>query len=195
MEPLDEKFWTSRYQQADTGWDTGSITTPLKEYVDQLQNKQLEILIPGAGNAHEAEYLFLNGFTNTTVVDLSEEPLKNLKKRVPAFPDKQLIQGNFFDLEKKFDLVIEQTFFCAIDPALRAAYAKKMHEVLKPGGKLVGVLWDAEMNKEHPPFGGNKTEYLGYFEPYFEIRKMEACYNSIKPRAGREMFILLVNKA
>ncbi|SHI83533.1 Thiopurine S-methyltransferase (TPMT) [Algibacter luteus] len=52
-----ENYWTQRYNERQTGWDVGKPTTPLKTYIDQLKNKSLKILIPGAGNAYEAEYL------------------------------------------------------------------------------------------------------------------------------------------
>ena len=64
-------FWDTQYQEGNIGWDVGSITTPLKAYFDQLTDKSLAILIPGAGNAYEAEYLNKLGFKNITVVDIS----------------------------------------------------------------------------------------------------------------------------
>ena len=50
-EQFDAAYWQQRYQSGLTGWDTGGITTPLKEYFDQLQNRHLRILIPGCGHA------------------------------------------------------------------------------------------------------------------------------------------------
>lgn len=188
---LDEAYWSQRYAQQETGWDTGGITAPLKAYVDQLTDKNSTILIPGAGNAHEAEYLFKAGFPNVFVCDLAIEPLQNLSARCPGFPKTQLLHANFFDVQHTFDLVIEQTFFCAIDPSLRPAYYAKMAELLKPGGRLVGLMF-SKVGDGPPPFGGSKEEYLGYIqaEP-FRIHTFEDCYNSIKPREGRELFVNL----
>jgi len=187
---LDKDFWESKYETLETGWDTGGITDPLKTYIDGLDNKNISILIPGAGNGYEAEYLHLNGFKNVDVIDLARHPLINLKSRVQEFPDSQLIQGDFFELDKKYDLILEQTFFCALDPTLRPAYAKKMSELLYSGGKLVGLLFDFALSETGPPFGGSREEYLSYFEPYFKIKRLEKCYNSIKPRMGNELFII-----
>ncbi len=191
---LDAHFWTERYKQGATGWDTGAITTPLKVYFDQLTDKNFKVLIPGAGNAYEAEYLFGLGFQNVWAVDLSSEPLTHLQQRVPAWPPNQLIEGDFFEQQGQFDLIIEQTFFCAIDPKLRQQYAKKMSELLKPGAKLVGVLFNDKLNDDRPPFGGNESEYRQYFEQWFDFKVFEPCYNSLAPRAGRELFIQLVKK-
>lgn len=187
----DKNFWDQRYLDGLIQWDAGSITTPLKEYFDQLENKAVKILIPGAGNAHEAEFLFKKGFSNVSVLDISDLPLKNIKSRIPAYPIDQLIQKDFFDFEGKFDLIIEQTFFCALDPSLRPAYAKKMYDLLLPGGKLVGLLFDDQLNTDKPPFGGTKDEYISYFRDYFRFQVFEKAYNSIEPRAGRELFMIL----
>ena len=69
-----------------------------------------------------------------------------------------------------------------------------MHELLVDGGKLVGLLFDFPLTEDGPPFGGNKEEYLTYFEPHFEIAIMERAYNSIQPRSGRELFVKLEKK-
>jgi SAM-dependent methyltransferase len=194
MNKFNKDFWTARYQNNETGWDLGEPSTPLKEYIDQLNNKNLSILIPGAGNAYEAEYLFNKGFKNITVIDISSEPLKNIQKRLPDFPKENLIHGDFFDHTKQYDLIFEQTFFCALNPSLRNDYVKQMHNLLKPKGKLVGVLFTNPLNTEMPPFATTKEEYIAYFSPKFNFKVLENCYNSIIPRAGRELFINLEKK-
>lgn len=189
---LDAAYWSQRYLGKQTGWDVGAISTPLKDYADQLTNKEIRILIPGAGNAYEAEYLADLGFPNVYVCDLASEPLQNLLKRRPDFNSSHLLQQDFFLLEDtRFDLVLEQTFFCALRPSLRQAYFDKMARLLKPGGRLVGLLFDDDLNQEGPPFGGHKAEYLRYIPGAFRIHSFAPCYNSIKPRQGRELFMNL----
>ena len=191
---LNKEFWNDKYISSKTGWDVGEITTPLKEYFDQLNNKKVKILIPGCGNAYEAEYLFKNKFLSTFVLDYSEHALSNFKKRVPEFSKKNLLNNDFFNAEGKYDIIIEQTFFCAIQKNKRRDYFVKMHELLKPNGKLVGLLFDDSLNEDHPPFGGSKSEYKNYFEPYFNIKVFSTAYNSINSRKGRELFMNLIKK-
>ena len=191
---FDKTFWSKRYQEQQTGWDIGYISTPLKSYIDQLTTKDIKILIPGAGNGYEAAYLFDTGFKHTYVLDIAQEPLDNLLARNTKIPKEQLINTNFFEHIGNYDLIIEQTFFCALNPELRANYAKKMSELLCKGGKIVGVLFDFPLTEKDPPFGGSAEAYLNYFKPYFDIKVMERCYNSIKPRMNNELFIILVKK-
>ena len=192
----EEQYWSNRYEEEKTGWDIGYPSTPLKEYIDQIENKELRILIPGAGNAYEAEYLFEQGFNNVYVLDISKNPLEAFQKRVPNFPEENLIHASFFEFEGQFDLILEQTFFCAIDPSPdnRKMYAKKVSKLLKSKGKLVGLWFTHSLDKGGPPHGGTKQEYESYLNPYFEFKIFEPCHNSIKPRAGKELFGIFIKK-
>lgn len=189
---LDPAYWNNRYLNNDSGWDVGKVSAPLKTYFDQLPDKTISILIPGAGNAYEAEYLFNEGFLNVYICDLADWPLQNFLKRCPTFDPQHLLHQDFFEMQNRtFDLIIEQTFFCALEPWYRSAYFIKMAKLLKPNGRLVGVLFDDVLNTDKPPFGGTKEEYLTYIKSPLRIKTLEACYNSIKPRAGRELFMNL----
>ena len=184
-----EKYWTQRWQEGRTGWDLGQVSPPLKDYFDTLANKSMRILIPGCGNAHEAAYLHGLGFTNVFLVDIASMPLENFKRQFPDFPEEHLIHGDFFDLQGKFDLIVEQTFFCAIDRNLREYYVQKMRELLNSGGRLVGLLFATEFAADGPPHGGSEAEYRTLFSKHFADCKILPCHNSIAPRQGNELFI------
>lgn len=195
MKTLDENYWSERYAGNDTGWDLNGISTPLKEYFDQLTDKDIAILIPGCGSSYEAAYLLQLGFTNITLIDIAAVLCNKLRKQFHSNLDTEIkiICDDFFQHNSQYDLIIEQTFFCALDPSLRKEYAAHMHQLLRPGGKLTGVLFNRHF-EGGPPFGGNEAEYGQLFEPFFEIAKMEPCYNSIAPRSGTELFFQLINK-
>jgi methyl halide transferase len=196
---ITEGYWTNRYNDQNTGWDIGYPSTPLKEYIDQLSDKNIRILIPGAGNAYEAEYLIAQGFTNVFVMDISPIPLQQFAERNPEFPKAQLLEVNFFKHKGKYDLILEQTFFCSFEPTFenRNNYAKQMNELLNINGQLVGVWFDiplVEGNMDKRPFGGTKEEYLSYLDNYFTTKTFEPCHNSIAPREGQELFGIFKKK-
>jgi SAM-dependent methyltransferase len=188
MQILDDNYWSSRYAQHQTVWDLQKVSPPLQAYIDQLKSKDLRILIPGCGNAYEADYLVQQGFVNITLIDISEALTRQLQQHFAGSPV-QVLHGNFFAHAGTYDLILEQTFFCAIDPALRPAYVQQMHRLLAPGGRLAGVLFHRAF-EGGPPFGGSSTEYAALFSPYFSVKTLAPCYNSIAARAGSEVFLI-----
>lgn len=185
---LDKDYWTNRYLTSDTGWDIGEASRPIKEYIDQLEVDDKKILIPGCGYGHEGEYLWRKGFRNVYFLDFSELPLEYIKARCPDIPSDHFICKSIFDLEDSFDLILEQTLFCALDPSLRKDYVKKLASLLTPSGKIVGLLFGKEL-EDGPPFGGTKPEYLKLFGEHFSEIYIEDCYNSVPKREGSEVFI------
>lgn len=191
MMNLNKEFWEDKYANNQLRWDIGHISTPLKAYIDQLSNKEQKILVPGAGNGYEVGYLYEQGFSNVFVIDIAEQPLKNIICENPDFPERHLLQMDFFDYEENnFDLILEQTFFCALNPSLRGSYVSKMHDLLHENGNLVGLLFDFPLTKKGPPFGGDIEAYRKLFRQYFKIKILEKAYNSIEPRKGNELFFI-----
>ncbi|QEC46075.1 methyltransferase domain-containing protein [Pseudobacter ginsenosidimutans] len=188
---FDAAYWDDQYLHYKPGWDIGSPSTPLKEYIDQLTDKNTRILIPGCGNGYEAEYLLQQGFQHVTVIDLSPVLTKSFTEKLQSYAGKQLtvITGDFFDHTGQYDLILEQTFFCVFPPQYREKYVQHVQELLAPGGIIAGVLFNREFDSA-PPFGGKMESYIPVFQKYLDLMKMEPCYNSIKPRQGAEVFFI-----
>ena len=191
---LGKLYWNKQYESNTTGWDLGEVSPPIKAYIDQIENKNCRILIPGCGNTYEADYLLQQNFTNITIIDIAPTLVKKLNIKYADNPNIHIILGDFFTHEGQYDLIIEQTFFCAINPTLRELYVKKMNELLAPNGKLMGVLVNRTFDVQGPPFGGSQDEYKKSFEPNFDFMHFIPCYNSYHKRANTELFILLQKK-
>ncbi len=191
---LDQHYWNTRWEQREMGWDIGYASPAIATYMAQYPNKQAAILIPGCGNAYEAEYLVAKGFTNITLIDIAPNPVAALQKKFVNTPQVNVACGDFFHHEGKYDLMIEQTFFCAILPDKRKEYVEKAASLLNKKGRIVGLLFDKVFEKQGPPFGGSEEDYRNIFVSHFEIKKMEHCYNSIPARAQSEVFINLIKK-
>ena len=191
---LDGNYWSNRYNDGTSFWDLGEVSPPLKNYIDQFSDKNKRILIPGCGNTYEADYLLTQEFTNIAVIDIAPTLVMKLKEKYKDNPHIKIIFGDFFKHEGQYDLILEQTFFCAIDPSLRKNYAAKMPQLLAPNGKLVGVLFNRRFEEQGPPFGGSKNEYELMFAKGFIFKTFEPCYNSFSKRKDAELFINLVKK-
>ncbi|MEI6265591.1 MAG: methyltransferase domain-containing protein [Sphingobacteriia bacterium] len=190
---LDAEYWSERYESNTAQWDLGQVSPPIKHYIDQLTNKNCRILIPGCGNSYEAAYLLEKGFTNITLIDIAPALVDNLKRKFEGNPSIEILLGDFFELKQLFDLIIEQTFFCALSPSLRPNYVNQMKTLLVPNGKLVGLLFDRDFDGG-PPFGGSKNEYINLFESDFDFKTFDSCYNSFVKRQESELFMIFVRK-
>jgi len=190
-------YWEARYREKLTGWDVGYASPALTEYAKTAIKMENKILIPGAGYGHEAKFLFREGYRHVYVCEFSESAISDFKMNCPEFPDENIFKVDFFALEKTnlFDVILEQTFFCAIHPELRKKYFEKCHQLLSKGGKLAGVLFNTYFENPGPPFGGTEEEYIKILElNKWKILKWEACRNSIEPRKGREWWMELQKK-
>ncbi len=188
---LDAEYWNLRYNTDRTGWDMHQASPPLTDYIDTLQNTELKILIPGCGNAHEAVYLLDKGFKNVTLIDISEVVICRLAEKYKDQPINIVCQ-DFFQHEGEYDLILEQTFFCTLSLTMREKYMEKCFELLVPGGKIAGVLFNKPIGMPGPPFISGDEEYKRIFNSKFTIARYEDCKNSIAPRLGTEVFFEVV---
>jgi len=190
---IDKDYWNGLYQSNEIGWDIGYPSPALATYIDQLDNKDIRILIPGCGNSYEAEYLLEKGFTSVTLIDIAPELTAALETKFRNVEGNRIriITGDFFEHQGHYDLILEQTFLSALPPELRNQYTATMHRLLQPGGKLAGALFSKHFD-DSPPYGGSEQEYRELFSEKFDIKTLAPCYNSIERREGSEVFINLV---
>ena len=187
-------FWENKYEKGEIGWDLGSETPVFSAISETL--KPGNVCILGCGNGYDAISFSKKGF-NVTAVDFAETPIKNINKIANNLSlTINTIQEDIFDLTPKynnsFDYILEQTCFCAIDPKNRAQYRNLAYDLLKVGGKLIG-LWmplDKDIKEGGPPFGVEEDEVKNLFSKQWKIK--EDCFpvESIEARKGKEKLIV-----
>jgi methyl halide transferase len=191
---LDQNYWNTRWETGATGWDIGFAAPAIVQFMQQETDKNAAILIAGCGSAHEAAALVEMGFTDITLIDIAPEAAQKLREKFSNTPEIKVLCADFFEHTGVYDLVVEQTFFCAIDPHLRPHYVEKMASLLNPKGRIIGLLFSKEFTFAGPPFGGTAAAYKGLFKPLFEIKMMENTPLSIPQRMGTELFIIFQKK-
>ncbi len=192
---LDSEYWNSRWENQQTGWDVGYASPAIADYMAVYPDKNAGILIPGCGNAYEAEQLVAAGFTDITLIDIAPKACALLEEKFAEVPTIKILCADFFSHTGHYDVMIEQTFFCAIPTNRRKDYVQQAAALLNKNGRIIGLLFNRMFEHQGPPFGGSAEEYEQIFTPYFDIKTMEPCRNSIPPRAGTELFIDLIKKS
>ena len=193
---LSKGYWNNRYISSQTGWDLAGVSPAIKRWFNQQKNKKLKILVPGAGLGHEVKYGFDHGFRNIYYMDFASKASETFLKKNNTFPKSQILTGDFFKFESKikFDVIIEQTFFCAQHPNKRMDYVNKTHDLLRNQGILIGLLFNIDFESEGPPYGGRMEEYRDIFTQKFTFNAFELCNYSVKPRKGYEIWMELTKK-
>ena len=187
-------FWEQRYEKGEIGWDLGAETPVFTAISEKL--KPGKVCILGCGNGYDAISFSKKGFS-VTAVDFARTPINNLQIAARSLSlSIETIKKDIFDLipdySSQFDYIIEQTCFCAIDPRKRQQYGNLVHDLLKVGGKLIG-LWmplDKDIIDGGPPFGVKENEIKKLFSTKWKI--IEDCFpiQSIEARKGREKLIV-----
>ena len=132
--------WEALYQEGDTGWDRGEVSPALYQYLEAGAFDGVKsVLIPGCGRGYEVVELAKRGF-DVMALDLAPSAITYLKQALKQ-SDVQASTAcvNIFEYsnEQAFDVIYEQTCLCAIEPSERQAYADRVHDWLKPQGKLL----------------------------------------------------------
>lgn len=193
MDNMDARYWQNRYLQGDTSWDIGGISPAILDYLQALPADTGRILIPGAGKAHEAAWLREHGFPDVWVCDWAEAAITEFLKHCPGFPAEQALCRDFFTLEGPFDLILEQTFVSALPPERWGDWAAHCASILRPGGRVAGLLFASAFEKPGPPFGAVQEVYETIFRPHFAHLAIGPCTRSIPPRMGNELFFEAFN--
>ena len=188
-EDLTPEFWGAKYRVADWGWDLGQVSPPFVKVWESGLLKPGRMLIPGCGRGWEALYFAEKGF-KVTALDFAPEALIEVERRAnEAGLEIDECRQDFLNLSPEligcFDVILEQTCFCAIHPTQRPRYVAAAKSCLKPGGELIGLFYSTR-ERGGPPFDTDPEDVRRLFEPFFELEHFALTPNSHPRRLGQE---------
>ena len=191
-------YWERSYRSGEMGWDLGKSTPILNQWIETCKDP-LTICVLGAGNGWDAVNFAKKGHF-ITAVDFAESPVKNMQAAARHSDLKmEILHMDIFELNliysNKFDVVIEYTCFCAIDPSRRREYLEMVRHILKPKGELVGLLFpiDKDPSDGGPPYAVELDPTIKLISEYLSLIIQEVPTMSIKQREGREIFVIFRN--
>ena len=182
--------WEAYYQSGETPWDKGEAHPALVRW---LQSHQVagRILVPGCGSGHDVRLLASRPMTEVVGLDLAPSAALAASRFACAGGERYLT-GNFLHANcpgELFDWIFEHTWVCAIDPALRPAYARSAATRLRPGGRLLAIFYcnPGHGGVDSPPYGCSLPEVGRLFGPWFDLVAEESNIETFTGREGREV--------
>jgi 2-polyprenyl-3-methyl-5-hydroxy-6-metoxy-1,4-benzoquinol methylase len=133
-----QEFWQERFEKNETGWDRGSASPQLLNWLGSGALQPCRIAVPGCGSGWEVAELAGRGF-DVTGIDYTAAAVE--KTRALLFGrtlEAEVLQADVLTHQPQtlFDAIYEQTCLCAIHPEYWIQYAKQLHAWLKPEGSL-----------------------------------------------------------
>ncbi|MBI2526517.1 MAG: methyltransferase domain-containing protein [Candidatus Rokubacteria bacterium] len=193
-------FWEALYASRSDGWELGHPAPPLTSWLSAgnafpaARAGPASVAVPGCGRGHDARLLARAGYR---VSGFDFAPAAIAEARALAQADGvevTLEQRDVFtlagDCEGLFDGVWEYTCFCAIEPARREEYARVIHAILRPGGRLLACFYPLREGTDGPPFPVSVAEVERVLSPHFGILEAGPPAESVERRRGLEWLVL-----
>lgn len=198
-DPNTPEYWDNVYREdAPNGaprWDIGGPAPPIVRMLAGglcPVEPPASVLVPGCGTGHEAAHLAALGH-NVVGVDWAESGVAAARDRLAPWPHAAVEQADFFSLPERadfaggFDLVVEHTFFVAIDPSRRTEYAAVVEACLRRReGWYLGLFYN-HRRPGGPPWDADADAVRAAFaRPGWQLVHWEMPEDSTPHRQGKE---------
>lgn len=181
---LGPEHWEALYLEGRMPWDAGGVPRELETFVDAGPIGR-RVLVPGCGSAYEAAHLAATG-SQVLAIDFSAAAVTRARA-VTAGSGAVIMQADFFELAgRRYDLIYERAFMCALTPDRRFDWARQCARLLRPGGRLAGLFFtDAEAG-DGPPFGISDADLEALLARWFLRLEDRQSTGSLPVFVGRE---------
>uniref|UniRef100_A0A6V7QT96 Thiol methyltransferase 2 n=1 Tax=Ananas comosus var. bracteatus TaxID=296719 RepID=A0A6V7QT96_ANACO len=183
--------WEKCWDEGLTPWDLGRPTPVVLQLAQSGTLPKGRVLVPGCGMGYDV-VAFASPGRFVVGLDISDTAIRKAKEWSSSLPN-----ANFFTFMAEdffiwqptelFDLIFDYTFFCAIDPSMRSAWARKIRDILKPDGELITLIYVITDQQEGPPYNTTVADYEEVLSPMgFKALSIEDNEFAVGPRKGRE---------
>lgn len=199
-----EARWEYCYQHGGDGWELGRPAPPLSRFLTarpELLGADQRSLVLGCGRGHEAlalARLAAPRGAKVAALDIAPTAVRTTTEAAAAAGLTDCLtvyECDLFDdrgdeplVSGAYDLVLEHTCYCAIEPQRREDYAQVVRRLLKPGGRFVGLFYCHDY-PDGPPFGATIDEVRARLGAAFTVEHEEVPHDSILTRAGFEWLV------
>jgi len=184
-DPADPDFWDLRYDANFAPWDAGKVPAQLSAWV-ACASRPRSVLVPGCGSAHEVRFFAERGW-DVLGIDFSHEALAAARRSLGPHVNR-VRYGDFFApiAGSPFEVLYERAFLCALPRRLWQDWARRVAELVEPGGQLVGYFF-FDAGERGPPFPlHGQAELDALLSPAFERIEDAPVGDSIDVFKGKE---------
>jgi SAM-dependent methyltransferase len=192
MAPVD---WQEAWKARSTPWDAGASPPALQSLLGRDVVPRGRVLVPGCGTGYDLATL-ARVDREVVGIDLAEDARAAFLAAHPRLPGSVIYEvADFFSYAptEGFDFVWDYTFFCALDPDQRSAWAETMARLVNPNGVLATLLFPFEdpiSGTQGPPWPINTELVRKHVKGAFvELEAIEV-EHSHSGREGKERLVL-----
>uniref|UniRef100_A0A803M5J8 Thiol methyltransferase 2 n=1 Tax=Chenopodium quinoa TaxID=63459 RepID=A0A803M5J8_CHEQI len=189
--------WERCWEERVTPWDLGKPTPVLQHLLQTESLPKGRALVPGCGSVTVSLFMGYDVITLASPeryvigLDISEVAVEKARELASSSPNANYIsflQADFFNWEptELFDLIFDYTFFCAIVPNMRPAWATRMGDLLKPDGELITLMFPIDDHEGGPPYKTSVTDYEEVLHP-LGFQAMSIVENELAVDPRKEM--------
>ncbi|WP_322105730.1 thiopurine S-methyltransferase [Paraburkholderia sp. J41] len=186
-DPADPAFWDERFARGFTPWDQAGVQREFEAFANL--HPHAAVLIPGCGNAWEARWLAERGRA-VRAIDFAPQAVAGARAALGPYAG-VVEEADFYAYVPPFapDWIYERAFLCALPVAMRASYAMRMAELMRPGALLAGYFF-IDATQKGPPFAIPRAELDALLTPYFTLADDRPVADSLPVFAGRERWLV-----
>ncbi|XWS60029.1 hypothetical protein CRYUN_Cryun08bG0173100 [Craigia yunnanensis] len=183
--------WEESWNQGVTPWDLGRPTPVILHLHHTGSLSMGRVLVPGCGTGYDVVAMACPG-RYVVGLDISKEAIKKAKQMSSSLPNADyftFLKADFFSWHPTgfFDLIFDYTFFCAIEPDMRSAWAQQIQKFLKPDGELITLMFPMDDQAGGPPYKVSTADYEEVLHPMgFKAISIVDNKLAIEVRKGRE---------
>jgi len=165
-------FWDTRFRGGVTPWDAAGVPPQLASWLPGRKSPS-RVLIPGCGSGYEVRLFAAHGH-DVLAIDFSAAAVEAAREELGEPLARLVTQQDFFSLDARpFDLIYERALLCALPRRMWSQWARRVTELVRPGGELAGFFY-LDDNERGPPFGVAPHALRALLEGGFELMEEKA---------------------
>ncbi|KAI5070144.1 hypothetical protein GOP47_0014487 [Adiantum capillus-veneris] len=160
--------WEQCWVEDVTPWDLGKVTPVVADLVERNNLPVGRALVPGCGSGYDVVALASRA-RHVIGLDISATAVEHAQKIWAGTKsiNVEFVCWDFFNYMPgaPFDLILDYTFFCALQPSMRPLWGSKIADLLSSEGELITIMFPMDSFEGGPPYAVSLAAYENALHP------------------------------